>query len=99
METDVSETIELKVHFAQDAETGRWYIAASDIPGLRVEADSAQALIQKVGEVAGDLVELNSAEILAAFAKTRLPSAKPLSLRPPVSILPVFDSPMAIAAA
>lgn len=99
----MSKPIELKVHFAKDDETGRWYIADSDIPGLRVEADSADELIRKVEDVAPDLIELNVEEILAAVrARTRpIPARKkahkPATSRPAVSIRPVFDSTMAVA--
>jgi hypothetical protein len=85
--------IELKVHFAQDDETGVWYIADSDIPGLRVEADSADALMRKVTEVAPDLIELNVEEILAAQGAEGQYGAE----RPKLNIRPVFDSPMPVA--
>lgn len=95
MGRDVPKTIELKVHFAQDAETGLWYIAASDIPGLRVEAESVQELLRKVEDVAPDLIDLNSDEILARYrAASRAPTS-----RPPFTLLPVFDSPLSVAAA
>jgi len=88
--------IELKVHLAKDDETGRWYIAMSDIPGLRVEADSADELIRKVEDVAPDLIELNADEIMEAhFARRRTARTK-APKNPPMSIRPVFDSAMAI---
>lgn len=95
MGIDVPKTIELKVHIAQDEESGCWYIAASDIPGLRVEADTVHDLIRRIEDVAPDLIELNCAEILASFGKSKKLAAH----RPPVSILPVFDSPLAVAIA
>ena len=85
--------IELKVHFAQDDETGVWYIAESDIPGLRVEADSAEALMRKVADVAPDLIELNVEEILAAHGAEGQSGTQ----RPRLNIRPVFDSPMPVA--
>lgn len=85
--------VELKVHFAQDQETGLWYIAESDIPGLRVEAESADELIRKVSDVAPDLIELNVEEILASHSARRRRNAP----KPPLNIRPVFDSPMPVA--
>lgn len=98
----MAKPIELKVHFAKDDETGRWYIAESDIPGLRVEADSADELIRQVQDVAPDLIELNVEEILASVrARTKpVPARRPRAhCRPALSIRPVFDSPMAVACA
>jgi hypothetical protein len=98
--------IELKVHIAQDEESGVWYIAASDIPGLRVEADSADELIRKVEDVAADLLELNLEEVaanVAARQRKRSPKAAKASRsaesgeRPRTVIRPVFDSPLAVA--
>jgi len=57
--------IELKVHLAQDGATRLWYVARSDVPGLRLEADSVHELIRKVEDVAPELVDLNRAEIAA----------------------------------
>lgn len=95
----MAKPIELKVHFAKDEETGRWYIAQSDIPGLRLEADSADELIRKVEEVAPDLIELNGEEIMANVRQTakRGSDTQARARRLPVSIRPVFDSPMAVA--
>ncbi|MCA1653354.1 MAG: DUF1902 domain-containing protein [Sphingomicrobium sp.] len=97
-------TIELKVHVARDEETGVWYIAASDIPGLRVEADTADELIRKVDDIGPELIELNIEEIVAAqkpsrAAKTRTKPDSPGRPpdRPRTVIRPVFDSPLAVA--
>lgn len=90
----VPKFVELKVHLAEDEETGRWYIAESDIPGLRVEAATAGDLIRMVEEVAPDLIELNVAEILEN-AGVKL--AKRTAPKPSLGIKPVFDSPMAVA--
>ena len=89
------ELTELKVHLARDEESGRWYIAHSDIPGLRVEADTAGELIRMVQDVAPDLIELNFDEILANEHARHRTSAR--AARPNLAIRPVFDSPMAIA--
>jgi hypothetical protein len=67
----VAETIELKVHLAQDDETRLWYVAQSEVPGLRLEADSVHELIRKVEQAAPELVDLNRAEI-AAIDKRKL---------------------------
>lgn len=44
---------------AWDAESGMWYVADSDIPGLCTEAPSFEALVERVAAVAPDLIELN----------------------------------------
>jgi hypothetical protein len=95
----MSESYELKVHLACDEETGRWYVAESDIPGLWLEADDPIALMGRIQTAAPELIDLNEDEILAACrarpsaAKPRARHAKPL--RP--SIMPVFDNPLALA--
>lgn len=92
------ETFELNVHLARDEETGRWYIAASDIPGLWLEADTAVALMARVAEAAPEMIQLNEAEIIAA-CRSKSKRSKPLSevgrVRP--TIRPVFDSPLELA--
>ncbi len=60
--------VELKVHLAQDSETRLWYVAASDVPGLRLEAESVHDLIRKVEDIAPELVELNREEIAQRLA-------------------------------
>jgi len=100
--------IELKVHIAQDEETGVWYIAASDIPGMRVEGDTADELIRRIEDVASDLLELNLDEVIANVAarhrkQSTKRAAKPAKSpskcenRPRTVIRPVFDSPLAVA--
>ena len=84
----------LEVHLAQDAETSLWFVASSDVPGLRLEAESVHELIRKVEDIAPELVDLNRDEIAAAH-DPRL--AGPLAERPPVTIRPVIDTPFAIA--
>ena len=84
----------LEVHLAQDAETRLWYVASSDEPGLRLEAESVHELIRKVEDVAPELVDLNREEIAAAHDR-RL--AGPPPERPAVTIRPVIDTPFAIA--
>jgi len=87
--------VELKVHLARDDESGRWYIAESDIPGLRVEAATADELIKAVSDVAPDLIELNIEEIMAAEGAKKRTTVK--KGRPRLAVRPVFDSPMALA--
>lgn len=58
--------VELQVHLAQDPETRLWYVASSDVPGLRLEAESVHELIRKVEDIAPELVDLNREEIAAA---------------------------------
>jgi hypothetical protein len=90
----VADVIELKVHLAQDDETRLWYVAQSDVPGLRLEADSVHDLIRKVEEAAPELVDLNRAEIAATHGEAL---NGPEDGRPPVTILPLIDTPLAIA--
>lgn len=81
--------VELKVHIARDEESGRWYIAESEVPGLRLEADSAARLIERVSLCAGEMIALNMAEIV----KAKMPeSTQGMTVRP------VFDSPLELAA-
>lgn len=84
--------LELKVHLAYDDEADVWYVAASDIPGLRLEADNPQHLIDRIQQCAGELVALNAGELLRKFA----PQPKE---RPAVAVRPVFDSPLQLAEA
>jgi hypothetical protein len=86
--------IELQVHLAQDAETGLWYVTETQVPGLRLEAESVHDLIRKVADLAPELIDLNREEIAASHDK-RL--AGPEAKRPPVTIRPVIDTPLAIA--
>lgn len=89
------EAFELKVHLACDEETGRWYIAESDIPGLRLEDADPLALMARIQEAALELIELNQDEILATCRAKSAPVKQGSRLRP--SILPVFDNPLALA--
>lgn len=96
------EIYELKVHLARDDETGRWYVANSDIPGLRLEADNPMDLIARIQDAAPELLELNGDEVLEA-CRARNPQPKKKAAvqaekRAP-SILPIFDSPMQLAPA
>ena len=82
--------IELNVHLAYDDEADVWYVAASDIPGLSLEAENPQRLIARIQECACDLIALNETEIL----HERTPREKPT-----VAVRPVFDSPLRLAEA
>lgn len=83
--------IELAIHLAFDEEAAVWYVASSDIPGLFLEADSPQALIERLAVSAPEMIELNLAEILSRHEGTE--SDK----HPAVSLRPVFDSPLELA--
>ena len=85
-------TIELEVHLARDEGTGRWYIASSDLPGLRLEADTAPDLIREIENVAPDLIELNYDEIIGVR-----PIGAPAAIRPAFAIRPVIDTALAVA--
>ena len=82
--------VELKVHLAYDDEADVWYVAASDIPGLRLEADNPQHLIDRIEKCALELICLNEAEIVKHHAREE---------RPAVTLRPVFDSPLQLACA
>ena len=86
----MARTIELKVHVAFDDAERLWFVRDSDVPGLRLEADALHELIRKIEDVAPDLVALNADEILAAQGLASMPM-------PPVTIRPIFDTPLAIA--
>ena len=93
----MQETYELKVHLARDEESGRWYIAESDIPGFWLEADDPGSLVDRIMQAAPEMIELNEAEILAncRARSDAVPRLTAQRLRP--SIMPVFDSPLALA--
>ena len=80
--------IELNVHLAYDDEADVWYVAASDIPGLRLEADNPQHLIDRIEKCAAELIALNFDEV----AEKRVSRKKPA-----VAVRPVFDSPLQLA--
>lgn len=82
--------IELKVHLAYDDEADVWYVAETDVPGLSLEADSVQRLIERIEECACELIELNAAEIEARFAPKK---------KQPITVRPIFDSPLQLAEA
>jgi len=84
-----NEPVGLCVHLAFDAQTRRWYVAASDVPGLRLEADDPAALIRRIEQAAPELIELNAEEVSRRFG-----------IRPgdAVRLTPVFDSPIELAA-
>ena len=92
------EVFELSVHLAKDEASGRWYVAASDIPGLWLEAATATALMDRIAAAAPEMIELNEAEILEACrAKgARIPRRHGSGRRQPV-VRPVFDSPLELA--
>ena len=81
--------VELEVHIACDGETGRWYVSESQVPGLNLDAVDAPRLIRKIMVAAPELLELNADEV------QKLYGVKP---RVAVRLIPVFDSPLAIAA-
>lgn len=92
------ETFELKVHLACDEETGRWFVAESDIPGLWLEADDPLALIKRIQDVAPELIQLNEAEIVESCkARQQSKPRKASTNRPRPTIMPVFDNPVALA--
>lgn len=83
--------IELNVHLAYDDEAEVWYVAESDIPGLSLEADNPQRLIERIEKCACELIQLNAEEIAQRYA--------PRKKMAPVAVRPVFDSPLQLAGA
>ena len=49
----------LQVMVSHDRENGVWFVTESDIPGLNAEADSFDALVAIVTELAPELIEAN----------------------------------------
>lgn len=81
--------IELKIHLAFDEEADVWYVAQSDVPGLRLEADDPMELVRRISESVGELIELNGGEVLREQADKQ---------RRAVRFTPVFDSSLPVAA-
>jgi len=81
--------VELRVHLAIDEETGRWYVASSDVPGLNLDSVDPMRLIRRIMTVAPELIELNAVEVKKRYG------IKPGD---PVRLTPVFDSPLQLAA-
>lgn len=94
----MGEALELKVHLACDEETGRWYVAESDIPGLWLEADDPIALMHRIAEAAPELIALNEEEIVEACRLRDNAKRVAKANRPLPTWKPVFDNPLALAA-
>jgi hypothetical protein len=60
----------LTVQVEHDEVSGIWYVAASDLPGLAAEAESYDALVAIIQDVAPDLLRANLPR--AALDRTRL---------------------------
>jgi len=84
--------IELAIHLAYDDEADIWYVAETDIPGLILEAETSQALIERLIAAAPEMIALNLAEILQSKVGTSM-------ARPKIALRPVFDSPLELASA
>jgi predicted RNase H-like HicB family nuclease len=72
------------VKAARDEEAGVWFIESSDMPGLNVEADTLEELIEKIPAAIQDLVEEGGGEysgdlpvevVAHAGTRVRLPAA------------------------
>ena len=85
----VSENIELKVHLAFDDEASVWYVAESDVPGLRLEADDPMDLVRRIQENVAEMIALNEDEVMKNHDRQH---------RPSVRFTPVFDSSLPAAA-
>lgn len=79
----MSEAVELAVHIAFDREARRWYTAEGEVPGLVLEAEAPGELIRRISEAAPELVEFNLPHLTGRE----------------IAIRPVFDDPLALAAA
>lgn len=84
--TSVAEKTEFVIHIGYDHEARRWYVAKSDIPGLRLEADTPHELMARIADAAPELLELNAQR---AEAETR----------PALSWKPVFDNSLELQSA
>lgn len=93
----MKETYRLKVHLACDEETGRWYIAESDIPGLWLEADTPLELMAKIEQAAPEMIELNRDEIVAACRARAAADEWQKAPKGAPQWLPIFDSPLKLA--
>ncbi len=51
----------LQVMVSHDSENGVWFVTESDIPGLNAEAESFDALVAVVTDLAPELIEANLA--------------------------------------
>lgn len=69
---------EYQVHIDFDDEAGVWFVAQSDIPGLRLEASDPIRLIERISDAASELIELNE-------------QRKAAQHRPAMRWRPVFD--------
>ena len=84
--TRVPNKTEFVIHIGYDADVRRWYVAKSDIPGLRLEADTPHELMAKIADAAPELLELNA-------------KREEAQNRPALSWKPVFDSPLELQSA
>ena len=48
-----------------DADAGVWWTADSDVPGLAADAETLDALAEKIGRMLPDLLEINAAQLLS----------------------------------
>ena len=49
-----------KVNFLRDCEANVWVATSEDVPGLVLESESFDDLLQKVGDAIPELIQLNS---------------------------------------
>ena len=50
----------MAIEFCWDEESSVWIAVSPDIPGLALESDSLDALVEKVKEAVSELTKLNS---------------------------------------
>lgn len=62
------------VNLTWDPEAGVWIATSDDIPGLVLESDSFDALLERVRFAAPELLEMNSAErpVVLSFQAERM---------------------------
>ncbi len=96
---------ELQVHLSFDREACVWFVAKSEVPGLSLEAATAEELLRRIVECAPELIELNwgeRAEVKGLKRAEHKPAAR-RSVRPgqkpAFSVRPVFDAPLDLACA
>lgn len=55
----MSDQLSFRIVVSHDRQNGVWFVVDSDIPGLNAEADSLDALVEVVTDLAPELIEAN----------------------------------------
>jgi hypothetical protein len=60
---DALDELEIQVCMRRDRKANVWYVASSNVPGLSLEAETAEGLLQRVADCAIELMELNRSDL------------------------------------